>query len=193
MSPEIRPVVGVQNLSGQLVVDEWNDDGSRRFDKGIDQLQGVVDSIRNDPFGRRHIISAWNPKELNDTALPPCHCFVQFYVNDGRLSCQFYMRSCDLFLGFPLNLLSYSILTSLVADATGLSPGEVIFTGGDVHIYNNHMKQVNLQIEREPYPFPKLLVKRTVQSIKDMEALTFDDFEFLNYKHHPVIKAEMAV
>jgi thymidylate synthase len=160
---------------------------------GIDQLKQVFDSIKSDPYSRRHIITAWNPKQLHEMALPPCHYFLQFYVTQGKLSCQFNMRSCDAFLGAPFNFLSYGIFTHIMAKATGLLPGELIFIGGDTHLYLNHLDQVNEQLYRAPFDFPTMNIKKELSSLQDIEQLAFEDFEFSNYQHHAAIKATMAI
>jgi thymidylate synthase len=175
---ELGPVYGVQWRS-------WpTPDGGH-----IDQVQQVLDRLRTDPDSRRLIVSAWNVAALDDMALPPCHAFFQFYVADGRLSCQLYQRSADLFLGVPFNLASYALLTHLVAAQVGLAVGDFIWTGGDCHIYDNHVEQVREQLSREPYPFPTLRISRR-PSLFDYE---YDDLELLDYQHHPTIKAPVAV
>ncbi len=156
----------------------------------IDQITHVINSIRSKPDSRRHIVTAWNPADVDDMALPPCHALFQFYVADGKLSCQLYQRSCDVFLGLPFNIASYALLTHMVAQQCDLEPGEFVWTGGDTHIYSNHLDQVNLQLTREPYPLPTLKIKRKPSSIFDYE---FADFEILNYQAHPSIKAPIAV
>lgn len=156
----------------------------------IDQIANVIKQIQNNPDSRRHLVSAWNPAEVDSMALPPCHYAFQFYVANGRLSCMFQMRSIDTFLGLPFNLASYALLTHMVAEQCDLEVGDLIWTGGDVHIYLNHMEQVKLQLTREPYPLPKLKIKRKPDSIFDY---TFDDFEFVGYQSHPGIKAPIAI
>jgi thymidylate synthase len=160
---------------------------------GIDQLRQVLDGLKSDPYGRRHIITAWNPQQLCEMALPPCHMMCQFYVADNKLSCQWYQRSVDSLLGLPFNIASYSILTHLMAKATGLKAHEVIFCGGDTHLYLNHRKQAAQQIIREGYPFPKLRINKEIATVNDMEALTFEDFMLDNYVSHPKLEAEMAI
>ncbi len=155
----------------------------------IDQLSDIVEQIKSNPDSRRLIVSAWNVADIPNMALAPCHAFFQFYVADGKLSCQLYQRSADLFLGVPFNIASYALLTVMVAQQTGLEPGEFIWTGGDVHIYDNHIEQVKEQLSREPYPYPQLEVKKAA-SLYDYE---YDDFEVKNYQHHPTIKAPVAV
>jgi len=156
----------------------------------IDQITHVINSIKSKPDSRRHIVTAWNPADVDDMALPPCHALFQFYVADGKLSCQLYQRSCDVFLGLPFNIASYALLTHMVAQQCDLEPGEFVWTGGDTHIYSNHLDQVNLQLTREPYPLPTLKIRRKPSSIFDYE---FADFEILNYQAHPSIKAPIAV
>ncbi|WP_371029127.1 thymidylate synthase [Pseudoclavibacter sp. JSM 162008] len=156
----------------------------------IDQIEQVVAQIRANPDSRRHIVTAWNPAEISTMALPPCHALFQFYVADGKLSCQLYQRSADLFLGVPFNIASYAMLTLMVAQQTGLEPGEFVWTGGDVHIYDNHEEQVREQLTRDPYPYPQLRIDRTPDTIFDYE---FEDFEVANYEHHPTIRAAIAV
>lgn len=161
--------------------------------QGVDQLQQVFDAIKKDPYSRRHIVTAWNPQHLERMALPPCHMMFQFYVDEGTLSLQWYQRSVDSFLGLPFNILSYAILTRLMAEATGLKAKEVIFAGGDTHIYLNHLDQVNEQIIRIPYDFPTMKINKKLASLQDIESLEFSDFEFNNYQCHPAIKASMAI
>ena len=156
----------------------------------IDQIEQVVTQIRNNPDSRRHIVTAWNPAEVSSMALPPCHALFQFYVADGKLSCQLYQRSADMFLGVPFNIASYAMLTVMVAQQTGLEPGEFVWTGGDVHIYDNHEEQVREQLSRVPYPYPQLQISRTPDTIFDYE---FEDFKLGNYQHHPAIRGVVAV
>lgn len=160
---------------------------------GVDQLTQVIDTLRRDPSDRRMIITAWNPSQLDEMALPPCHMMVQFFVDNNKLSAQFYQRSVDSFLGLPFNILSYAILTRIVAKTVGMEAKEVIFTGGDTHIYLNHIEQVKLQLERAPFEFPTMTINKTLSSVKDIEKLEFSDFEVSNYQSHPGIKADMAV
>ncbi|WP_274650691.1 thymidylate synthase [Paenibacillus humicola] len=164
----------------------WETPDGRR----IDQIAQVVESIRRNPDSRRHIVSAWNVAEIDRMKLPPCHFVFQFYVADGKLSCMMTMRSSDTFLGLPFNIAQYALLTHMIAQQCGLEAGELVYSGGDVHIYSNHFEQVKLQLTREPYPLPKLVIKRKPDSIFDYR---FDDFEIVGYKHHPTIKAEVAV
>lgn len=156
----------------------------------IDQIAAVIDSIKNNPDSRRHLVSAWNVAEINNMKLPPCHFAFQFYVAEGKLSCMLTMRSVDTFLGLPFNIASYALLTHMIAQQCDLEVGEFIWSGGDVHIYSNHVEQVKTQLEREPFALPKLVIKRKPDSIFDY---TFEDFEFENYQHHPGIKAPIAV
>ncbi|CAM2835964.1 thymidylate synthase [Paenibacillus taichungensis] len=156
----------------------------------IDQIAAVIDSIKNNPDSRRHLVSAWNVAEINNMKLPPCHFAFQFYVAEGKLSCMLTMRSVDTFLGLPFNIASYALLTHMIAQQCDLEVGEFIWSGGDVHIYSNHVEQVKTQLEREPFALPKLVIKRKPNSIFDY---TIDDFEFENYQHHPGIKAPIAV
>ncbi len=158
--------------------------------KTVDQIQWVIDEIRRNPNSRRLIVSAWNPPEIDDMALPPCHCLFQFYVAEGRLSCQLYQRSGDTFLGVPFNIASYALLTHMIAHVTGLQIGEFVHTLGDAHIYLNHIDQVKLQLTREPLPLPTLELNPDVHSIFDF---TFQDIKILNYQAHPNIKGEIAV
>ncbi|MDN3953853.1 thymidylate synthase [Sporolactobacillus laevolacticus] len=156
----------------------------------IDQISNVVHEIKTNPHSRRLIVTAWNPSDIPNMALPPCHCLFQFYVNNGRLSCQLYQRSADIFLGVPFNIASYALLTHMIAHVTGLKVGDFIHTFGDAHIYLNHLEQVRTQLEREPRKLPTLKIKRTVSSIFDFD---FDDFEFNDYHPYPAIKGEVSV
>ncbi len=158
--------------------------------KGIDQISKVVESIRNNPDSRRHIVSAWNVSELDKMALPPCHILFQFYVADGRLSCQLYQRSADIFLGVPFNIASYSLLLLMMAQVTGLQPGEFIHTLGDAHIYLNHIDQVKLQLTRKPYPLPTMRLNPEKKNIFDF---VYEDFTLENYQAHPHIRGEISV
>lgn len=160
---------------------------------GIDQLSQVIHTLKNNPTDRRIIMSAWNPAQLSEMALPPCHMFVQFYVDNGKLSSQFYMRSVDTFLGLPFNILSYATLTRIVAATVGMETKELIFVGGDTHIYKNHIESVKEQLCREPFAFPIMKINKELSSVKDIEALEFKDFEFIGYESHKSIKAEMAI
>ncbi|WP_062072811.1 thymidylate synthase [Demequina sediminicola] len=155
----------------------------------IDQIATVVESIRTKPDSRRHIVSAWNPAEVDNMALPPCHALFQFYVADGKLSCQLYQRSADLFLGVPFNIASYALLTHMIAAQTDLEVGEFVWTGGDCHIYANHIDQTELQLSREPYEYPTLRLEKR-DSLMDYD---LDDVVIENYQHHPGIKAPIAI
>ena len=156
----------------------------------VDQLMQVLDTLRTNPDSRRIIISAWNVAELDQMALMPCHALFQFYVADGRLSCQLYQRSADIFLGVPFNIASYALLTHMVAQQTGLKVGDFVWTGGDCHLYLNHVEQVEEQLSRDPLPLPTLAIKRQPESITDYR---FEDFEILNYDFHPHIAAPVAI
>lgn len=159
-------------------------------DETIDQLKEVIESIRNNPDSRRHIVSAWNPEDIPNMALPPCHTLFQFYVADGKLSCQLYQRSADVFLGVPFNIASYALLTYLIAHECNLEVGEFIHTLGDAHIYSNHVEQIKTQLSREIRPFPQLKINQEKGSIFDFE---LTDFEIIDYHPHPAIKAPIAV
>jgi thymidylate synthase len=170
-----------------------NDYNDQYCNKGVDQLADVLDKLKNRPDDRRILISAWNPSQLDEMALPPCHLLAQFYVIKGHLSCQFYQRSVDSFLGLPFNILSYAIMTHILAKAAKLKPKELVFVGGDTHIYKTHIQQVTDQIRRIPYDFPTLQINKDIKSIKDIEELEWKDFIIDGYVSHPAIKAEMAV
>ena len=176
---ELGPVYGVQ----------WRNwpapDGGT-----IDQISQVVEALRDNPDSRRILVCAWNVAELPNMALPPCHCLFQFYVADGKLSCQLYQRSADIFLGVPFNIASYALLIHMLAQQSELSVGEFIWTGGDCHLYLNHLEQVDEQLQREPLALPRLAIKRRPESIFDYR---FEDFEILNYESHPHIRAAVAV
>ena len=186
---DLGPVYGAQWRN-------WNNEG-------IDQLSQVIEQIKTNPNSRRLMVSAWNPSVMPDTsisfeenvangkaALPPCHAFFQFYVTDGKLSCQLYQRSADVFLGVPFNIASYALLTLMVAQVCDLEPGDFIHTFGDVHLYNNHQEQVDLQLTREPKPLPTMKLNPEIKSIFDF---TFEDFELVNYEYHPHIKGAVSV
>lgn len=176
---ELGPVYGKQ----------WRDwvapDG-----RHIDQIKNVLEQIQNNPDSRRIIVSAWNPADVDQMALPPCHTFFQFYVSEGRLSCQLYQRSADTFLGVPFNIASYALLTSMMAQVCHLKPGVFVHTMGDAHIYHNHFEQVKLQLTRQPYPLPQL---RLNPDVKDLFDFQYEDIEILNYQYHPTIKGDVAV
>ena len=176
---DLGPVYGVQWRS-------WPTPDGRH----IDQITNAVDLIKNHPDSRRIIVCSWNVADIDRMALPPCHCLFQFYVADGKLSCQLYQRSCDIFLGVPFNIASYALLTHMMAQQCDLEPGEFIWTGGDCHIYNNHFEQTVEQLSREPRPYPKLVIKRRPASIFDYK---FEDFEITDYNPWPHIKAPIAV
>ncbi|MGJ8528179.1 thymidylate synthase [Maritalea sp.] len=190
--------------NGVRIWDEWADENGdlgpvygsqwRSWPAGdgqsIDQIHRLVDGIKNNPNSRRHIVSAWNPAEIENMALPPCHCLFQFFVADGKLSCQLYQRSADIFLGVPFNIASYALLTHMVAQVTGLEVGDFVHTFGDAHIYHNHFEQARLQLTRTPKPLPQLVINKQRTSIFDFE---FDDFSFENYNPDPTIKAPIAV
>lgn len=178
---------------GPMYGHQWRNWGGTDSNKGIDQISNAIDLIKTDPYSRRIVVNAWNVSDLDNMCLAPCHPMFQFYVNDGKLSCHFTMRSCDIFLGAPFNILSYGILTHLMAKLTNLKPGELIFSGGDVHIYSNHVEQVKTQISREPFEFPTMTINKKIETIKDIELLELSDFNFDNYQSHSSIKAEMAV
>jgi thymidylate synthase len=176
---ELGPVYGKQ----------WRDwlavDG-----RHIDQMQQVVEQLRNSPDSRRIIVSAWNVGELDKMKLMPCHAFFQFYVADRKLSCQLYQRSADMFLGVPFNIACYALLTHMLAQQCDLEPGEFVWTGGDCHLYSNHLEQAEQQLSRQPYPLPRLVLKRRPPTLFDY---SYEDFEIVNYQHHPAIKAPVAV
>ncbi|PVV09002.1 MAG: thymidylate synthase [gamma proteobacterium symbiont of Ctena orbiculata] len=156
----------------------------------IDQISQLIEHIRTNPDSRRLIVSAWNPAQVEHMALPPCHCLFQFYVAEGRLSCQLYQRSADIFLGVPFNIASYALLTMMIAQVTGLEPGEFVHTFGDAHLYSNHLEQVDLQLSRAPRKLPSMTINPAVKSIFDFH---FEDFELVDYDPHPHIKAPVAV
>jgi thymidylate synthase len=176
---DLGPVYGVQWRS-------WPTPGGGH----IDQIAEVVKTLRSNPDSRRIIVSAWNVAELSKMALMPCHAFFQFYVADGRLSCQLYQRSADIFLGVPFNIASYALLTHMLAQQCDLQVGDFVWTGGDCHIYDNHVEQVQTQLARAPHPYPTLHIRRRPGSIFDYE---YEDFEVRDYVHHPAIKAQVAV
>jgi thymidylate synthase len=161
-----------------------------RDGKAIDQISWMVNEIKRNPDSRRLIVTAWNPADIEKMALPPCHCLFQFYVGNGRLSCQLYQRSADIFLGVPFNIASYALLTMMVAQVTNLKPGEFIHTFGDAHLYLNHLDQTREQLSRRPYPLPKMTLN---PEVKDIFAFKYEDFTLENYQAHPHIKAPVAV
>lgn len=192
------------NENGVKIWDEWADENGdlgpvygkqwRAWEtaegKVIDQIKNAVDQIKTNPDSRRIIINAWNVGELDQMALSPCHCLFQFWVADGKLSCQLYQRSADSFLGVPFNIASYALLTMIIAQVCGLKAGDFVHTFGDLHLYNNHIEQANLQLSRDPYPLPQMKINPEVKSIFDFK---FEDFELVDYQFHPHIKAEVAV
>ena len=196
--------IGYLRDNGVRIWNEWADENGdlgpvygkqwRRWEtpdgKVVDQISNAVEMIKENPESRRIIVSAWNVGELDQMALMPCHAFFQFYVRDGKLSCQLYQRSADAFLGVPFNISSYSLLTCMVAQVCNLVPGDFIWTGGDCHLYNNHIEQARESLKRRPRPYPKLVIKNKK---KNIEEFTYEDFELLGYHPYPSIKAEMSV
>ena len=196
--------IGWLRQHGVSIWDEWADEKgdlgrvygaqwrSWRCPDGstLDQIQQVVHSLRHNPDSRRHLVSAWNPGEIEEMALPPCHAFFQFYVAQGRLSCQLYQRSADLFLGVPFNIASYAALTLMMAQVCGYQPGDFVHTFGDAHIYNNHLDQVDLQLSRQPFALPTLHLN---PERRQLEEFIYEDFTLHHYEHHPAIKAPVAV
>ena len=190
--------------NGVSIWDEWADENGdlgpvygkqwRRWEtadgRSVDQITRLVEGIRRNPDSRRHLVTAWNPGEVENMALPPCHALFQFYVANGRLSCQLYQRSADIFLGVPFNIASYALLTHMVAQACELEPGDFIWTGGDCHLYLNHLEQAREQLSREPRPLPQLRIN---PAVKDVFAFRFEDFALEGYDPHPHIKAPVAV
>ena len=158
--------------------------------RSVDQISQIMEQIRKTPDSRRIMLSAWNVAEIENMALPPCHCLFQFYVADGKLSCQLYQRSCDIFLGVPFNIASYALLTHMLAQQADLAVGDFVWTGGDCHLYSTHLEQAKLQLDREPLSLPRLAINRRPDSIFDYQ---FEDFEILDYESHPHIKAAVAV
>ena len=176
---ELGPVYGVQWRS-------WPAPDGRK----VDQIREVLEQIKLNPDSRRLIVSAWNVADIEQMALPPCHLLFQFYVAQGRLSCQLYQRSADMFLGVPFNIASYALLTMMMAKVSGLEPGEFVHTLGDAHIYTNHLHQIETQLEREPYPAPTMRLNSQIDSVFDFD---YDDFELVGYQYHPAIHAPVAV
>lgn len=192
------------NQRGVSIWDEWADD---QGDLGpvygyqwrswpapngssVDQLSMLLEQLKNKPYSRRMVVSAWNVADIDKMALPPCHCLFQFYVANGKLSCQLYQRSADIFLGVPFNIASYSLLTMMIAQVVGLEPGDFVHTFGDAHLYLNHLEQADLQLGREPYPLPTMRINPEIDSLFDFQ---YDDFELLGYRCHPHISAPIAV
>jgi thymidylate synthase len=192
------------NANGVTIWDEWADadgnlgriygaqwtDWRTADDRRINQIDDVIAQIKKNPDSRRHIVTAWNPGETGEMALPPCHALFQFYVGEGELSCQLYQRSADIFLGVPFNIASYALLTLMVAQVCGLKPGDFVHTFGDLHLYANHVEQAKLQLSREPRLLPQMKLNPAVKNIHDFK---FEDFELVNYDPHPAIKAPIAV
>lgn len=190
--------------NGVRIWDEWADENgnlgpvygsqwrnwSTPDGRHIDQIAQVIQQLKNNPDSRRIIVSAWNVAEIDNMALPPCHAFFQFYVADGKLSCQLYQRSADIFLGVPFNIASYALLTMMMAQVTGLQAGDFVHTLGDAHLYSNHREQVELQLSREPFPLPQMKLNPAVTDLFDFK---YEDFELVGYEHHPHIKAPVAV
>ena len=176
---ELGPIYGYQWRS-------WPSHGGR----SVDQMSQLILQIQDNPDSRRHIVSAWNVAEIDQMALPPCHCLFQFYAADGKLSCQLYQRSADIFLGVPFNIASYSLLTMMVAQVTGYEPGDFVHTFGDAHLYLNHLEQVDLQLERTPFPLPEMKLNPDVKSLFEFR---FGDFELVDYQSHAHIRASIAV
>lgn len=183
---ELGPVYGFQwrHYNGDYYADWFG---------GVDQISNIVEQIKNNPTSRRMLLTAWNPSQIDDMQLPPCHCFAQFFVNRDKLSCQVYIRSNDVFLGCPFNIAQYSLLTYILAKATDLRPNKLIYTIGDAHLYQNHLEQAREQMLREPYSLPSLTIHKELNSIEDIEEMIFDDISINNYKHHPALKATVAV
>ena len=202
----LRGETNIQYLkeNGVSIWDEWADENGElgpvyghqwrswptADGNSIDQISEVIAQIKSKPDSRRHIVTAWNPGDVNKMALPPCHALFQFYVADGRLSCQLYQRSADYFLGVPFNIASYALLTLMFVQQCNLLPGEFVWTGGDVHLYTNHIEQAKQQLDRKPFPLPQLNLRRKPDSIFEYE---YEDFEIVNYQAHPSIKAPIAV
>ena len=196
--------VGYLKRNGVRIWDEWADEEGNlgpvyghqwrswpaSDGRHIDQIAEVTENLKSDPVSRRHIVSAWNVGEISEMALPPCHCLFQFHVANGRLSCQLYQRSADAFLGVPFNIASYALLTVMMAQVTGLEPGDFVHTLGDAHLYLNHLEQAELQLSREPRPLPQIEINPEVRSLFDF---VYEDFRLKGYEPHPHIKAQVAV
>ncbi len=196
--------IGYLKDNGVSIWDEWADEngdlgpvyGSQwrswptADGQTIDQIALLVEALKSNPHSRRHVVSAWNPAEVDNMALPPCHCLFQFYVAEGRLSCQLYQRSADIFLGVPFNIASYALLTQMMAQVTGFKPGDFVHSFGDAHLYLNHVEQAELQLSREPRPLPQMRINPDIRNIFDF---TYDDFELVGYEPHPRIAAPIAV
>jgi len=191
LAPYWKPKAKFEGDLGKVYGVQWRKWEKPRWDSSIDQISNLVDSLKNNPNSRRHIVSAWNVGELDQMALPPCHVMSQYYVNkDGKLSCHMYQRSVDVFLGLPFNIASYALLTHMLAQVCGLGVGELIISTGDTHIYKDHIEQVNVQLSREEYPLPALWLN---PEVKDINSFTMDDIKLQNYQSHDTIKAVMAV
>lgn len=175
---------------GRIYGVQWRKWKTYDSEMPVDQLKLLIEEVKKDPYSRRHIMSAWNPSDLEKMVLPPCHILSQLFVANGRISLQMYQRSCDMFLGVPFNIASYSLLLHMIAQMTGFKPGEFIHTLGDAHIYLNHIEQVKTQLERKPFPLPELWLN---PDIRDIDGFKMEDIKLLNYQHHPSIKAPMAV
>lgn len=192
------------NDNGVKIWNEWADENGKlgniygyqwrswpvNNDKSIDQISKLLNSLKNNPDSRRHIVSAWNVGDLDNMALPPCHILFQFYIANGKLSCQLYQRSADIFLGVPFNIASYALLTMMVAQVLELEPGEFVHTLGDAHIYLNHIEQTQLQLTRDPYNLPEMILNK---SVKDLFKFKYEDFQLINYEAHPLIKGVISV
>ncbi|MGI9402170.1 MAG: thymidylate synthase [Rhizobiaceae bacterium] len=196
--------IGFLHENGVSIWDEWADENGdlgpvygyqwRSWPDGsgghVDQMENLVKAIRENPSSRRHIVSAWNPAQVDEMALPPCHCLFQFYVADGKLSCQLYQRSADIFLGVPFNIASYALLTMMVAQVCGLKPGDFVHTFGDAHLYHNHFEQARLQLTRRPGKLPEMRIN---PAVRELTEFTYNDFELIGYEAQPSIKAPIAV